>query len=946
MQRLLRFRPSLSKVNLPLLLLALVLPSCQPAMEQAAGITFKPDRLSNLVDWGIYRGDKQASQYADLAQINAANVHHLEPVWTYHTQDATNRSSMQCNPIIVDGLMYLSTFSLNAIALDAATGEEKWVFKSVEHNENKADLKGRNRGVTYWEGDAKARIFHFVHHRVYALDAKSGKLISTFGEGGYLDLRNHLDMDASLAAVEVTTPGVIFQDLLIVSSRVTEGYQSTPGHIRAFDAKTGAFKWIFHTIPQAGEFGYDTWEWVEGERYGGANAWGGLTVDEQRGWVFCATGSPAPDFYGGYRKGMNLFGNCVLALDATTGERQWHFQTVHHDLWDYDNPSAPILVTLKDHGKTQDVVVQLTKMGFTFVLDRDSGEPIFPVEELPVPPSTVAGEEAWPTQPFPVRPPPLSRLQITAADLSQVTPVSYASALHHFSKYQSGPIFTPPSLLGGITAPGHLGGVEWHGGSFDPTRNILYVNSNDGPTLNRLKQIYDLGEGENSLLQQGHLIYQGSCASCHGSGRQGIDPIYPALLNLESSRNQIRETIKNGRGIMPAFSQLSSKQLDALTEYLTSDSINQPTPTTSAADGAKRYTLEGYQMMHDPYGAPAISPPWGTLNAIDLKAGTIVWKVPLGEYPNLVAQGIRNTGSMNYGGCVGTAGGVVFVAATYDEKIRAFEKVTGKLLWEHPLPAGGYATPSIYQIDGKQYITIVAGGGGKNGTKSSDAVVTFALPDSENEKEMVESEPDTSQWIDLFDGKTLAGWVQMNGFHKYTVENKAIVGTTVAGSDNSFLCSLREFADFELEVEVMIDDVTNSGIQFRSQARPITIKEGNQWAAGRVYGPQAEIRRNLGKDSPTTGVLYGEALGTGWLSAKDKFENGHHYFFDEAWNLLRIRAVGPRMQTWVNGQAVEDLVNEEVYQTHPKGFIGLQIHGIKDQGPFVMKWRNIRVREL
>jgi quinoprotein glucose dehydrogenase len=302
---------------------------------------------------------------------------------------------------------------------------------------------------------------------------------------------------------------------------------------------------------------------------------------------------------------------------------------------------------------------------------------------------------------------------------------------------------------------------------------------------------------------------------------------------------------------------------------------------------------------------------------------------------------------MNFGGCVATAGGIIFSAATYDEKFRAFEKVNGKLLWETKLPAGGYATPSVFSIADKQFVTIVAGGGGKNGTKSGDAIITFALPDTaENEMVSSATEQDADQWVNLFNGVNLDGWVQLNGYHNYSVEDSAIVGRTVEGSDNSFLCSMKEFDDFEMEVEVMIDDVTNSGIQFRSRVRPVTVGEGNQFAAGRVYGPQAEIRRNLGEDSPTTGVLYGEALGTGWLSAKEKVENGHHYFMDHGWNLLRIVANGPRMQTWVNGHPVEDLTNTEVYKTHPSGFIGLQIHGINGEGPFVMKWKNIKIRPI
>ncbi len=892
-------------------------------------------------EWPVYRGDQKANQYADLAQIHAANVHLLEPAWEYHTGDP-NGPSMYSNPIIVKGLMYFTTPQLNAVALDAATGKEVWVFEASKYNENHEVFRGRSRGVTYWEGAEGQRIFHFVKNRVYALEAKTGKLIPTFGQGGYIDLREDLGIDTAQASIEVTTPGIVYKNFLIITSRVPEEYNSTPGHIRAYDTVTGAFQWIFHTIPQKGEFGYDTWEWVAGETYGGANPWGGFSLDEERGWVFFATGSPANDFYGGFRKGMNLFGNCVVALDATTGKRQWHFQTVHHDIWDYDNPPAPILVTLDSAGEPRDAVVQLTKMGLTFVLDRETGEPIFPVVEMPVPPSTIPGEEAWPTQPFPVKPPPLVRLSLNEADLTQVTPESHAAALAQFRKYETGFIYTPPSLQGTITTPSHQGGVEWGGASFDPALQVLYVNANEAPSINTLSKFYDTEQkAAETPLQRGALVYQKNCTSCHGLERQGNPPVFPSLTNLQKNEEEIREILQQGRGIMPAFTQLSDHEVEALLAFLQSD-----LDVLEGSDmiGAKvRYSVQ-IPFFVDPYGAPAISPPWGTFNAIDLNKGDILWKVPLGEYPELVAKGIRNTGAKNFGGPVATAGGVVFIAATPDEKIRAFSTHTGEVLWEHPLPAGGYATPSVYMIEGKQYVVIAAGGGGKNATKFGDSIIAFALPSTRGEGPARSA--NDSSWIELFDGATLNGWVHLNGSHRYTVEEGAIVGRTVAGSENSFLCTQQEFADFELELEVMVDSVTNSGIQIRSQVRPVTIGEGQQFGAGRVNGPQVEMQRNHRPGTPTTGLIYGEALGTGWLSSEEKIQNGHHFLHNEGWNTMRIVAKGSRIQTWVNGHPVEDLVLEEVYQTHAKGFIGLQMHGVEGAGPFMMKWRNIRIRPL
>lgn len=894
------------------------------------------DKYDNYTDWAIYRGDKRSNQYAELAQINATNVHKLKPVWEYHTGDP-NGPSMYSNPIIVEGLMYFTTPRLDAVALNAVTGEEVWKFVSSEHEPDGKIFRGRSRGVTYWEGAEGKRIFHFVNNRVYALDARSGALIPSFGKGGSIDLRHDLSVDATEASIEVTTPGIVYRNFLIVTSRVPEEYNSTPGDVRAYDAVTGEFKWIFHTVPQEGEFGHDTWQWVEGERYGGANPWGGFSVDEKRGWVFFATGSPANDFYGGFRKGTNLFGNCVVALDARTGKRIWHYQTVHHDIWDYDNPPAPILVTLGKGDSKKDAVVQLTKMGFTFVLDRETGEPLFPVEEIPVPPSRIPGEEAWPTQPFPLKPPPLVRLSLNEADLTQVTPESHAAALEEFHKYETGFIYTPPSLQGTITTPSHQGGVEWGGASFDPYSGVMFVNANEAPSINTLKMFYDIDKKDATPAEVGAIIYRKNCTSCHGLERQGNPPVYPALNPVKKSDDEIREILRQGKGIMPAFPQFSNAEINAIIAYLKSDERDI---RIDSAGSRVRYSV-GIPFFVDPYGAPAISPPWGTLNAVDLNSGSILWKVPLGEYPELVAKGIRNTGAKNFGGPVATAGGVIFIAATPDEKIRAFDKQSGQILWEYKLPAGGYATPSVYVIDNKQYVVIAAGGGGKNGTKYGDSIIAFALPDDEKQEEA-----SAGEWIDLFNGSNLEGWVHMNGAHRYTVEDGAIVGRTVPGSPNSFLCTRGEFADFELELDVMVDSVTNSGVQIRSKARPFTTGEGHDLRAGRVNGPQVELQRNHRQGTPTTGLIYGEALGTGWLSPEEKIKNGHHYLFNDGWNRVRIVAKGPRIQTWVNGHAVEDLVLEEVYQTHSRGFIGLQMHGMEDSRLYTMRWKNIRIREI
>ncbi len=709
--------------------------ACETADSERKKEVEQVSRLNNHQDWGIYRGHSTGIQYSELDQINTGNVQRLEKAWEYNHGNPIG-PGMYANAIIIDGVLYFTTPEVNAVALNAATGEEVWVFRPDDYRDDARPFRGRNRGLVFWE-DANGqnrRILNFVKDRVYAIDAITGSLITSFGENGWIDLRKNLPQDPELVDFESTTQGLVYKNLIVVGGRTPEGDPSTPGDIRAYDALTGEFKWIFHTIPQPGEFGYDTWEFEEGVSYGGTNPWGGLTLDEERGWVFLATGSAAPDFiYGGMRKGANLFANTVLALDATTGKRIWHYQTLHHDIWDYDAPPAPILATVTAAGKSRDIVVQLTKQGLTFVLDRETGEPVFPVVELPVPPSKVPGEEAWPTQPFPLRPPPLNRTTLRESDLSNITPETHAYVLEKFRQHETGPLYTPASRAGVITMPGHQGGAEWGGAAFDPATNVMFVNINEAPTIHSLTPLAaDIVTESASPIERGAALYNTTCTACHGVNKVGNPPLFPPLTDLSLSSDSIKAILAYGRGMMPIFDNIKGEQLDDLIAYLknndSEDDVLLAAPEDTVSSIAPRYA-NNTPFFVDQNGYPAISPPWGTLNAVDLDKGEILWKVPLGEYPELVAQGIRNTGSKSFGGPVVTAGNLVFIAATPDEKIRAFDKRSGIVLWEYQLPAGGYATPSVYMVNGKQYVVIAAGGGGKNGTKVGDSIIAFALPD-------------------------------------------------------------------------------------------------------------------------------------------------------------------------------------------------------------------------
>ncbi|MCP3927867.1 MAG: PQQ-binding-like beta-propeller repeat protein [Bacteroidetes bacterium] len=689
------------------------------------------EKEESYTNWAGYLGGPGTNQYSELTQIDTSNVSKLKVAWTYHSGDADslNRSQIQCNPLIVDGILYGTSPQLKLFALDAATGEELWVFDPFENNFQTFGM-GVNRGVCYWENEGDKRILYTAGPFIWAVNAETGISISDFGEDGKVDLHKGLDRDVDNLFIVSNTPGIIYKDLLIMGDRVSEDVGAAPGHIRAYNVITGKQEWIFHTIPHPGEFGHDTWPEDAWQQSGGANAWAGMSLDTARGWVFVPTGSASYDFYGSDRPGNNLFANTLLALDARTGERIWHYQMVHHDLWDRDLPCPPNLITVNHNGKEIEAVAQLTKSSYIFLFNRETGEPLFPIEEKPVPESTLEGEWTSATQPFPLKPPPFSRHKIDESDLTNLSPDANQYAKKVWDQSLKGGQFIPPSLEGTLLFPGFDGGGEWGGGAYDPETGLFYINASEMPWILQMVP-YEANKGKTAI-DQGENVYKTRCMICHGEDMEGSSIFGSPSLHDVAGRIDVDSaiiTIKNGRGVMPSFGQLGEAEIFYVTAFLYNDETIAENIQKKPASKHKwpyPYVLNGYNRFETPEGYPAIKPPWGTLNAINLNTGVISWKITLGEFPELTKKGIPPTGTELYGGPVVTKGGLIFVASTQDEKIRAFNKRNGELLWEADLPAAGYATPSVYGINGKQYI-VVAAGGGKLGSKSGDAYVAFSL---------------------------------------------------------------------------------------------------------------------------------------------------------------------------------------------------------------------------
>ena len=674
----------------------------------------------SVQDWPVAGGQSANDHYSSLSQINRKNVKNLVVAWKF---DSGEKGDMETNPVIIGRVLYAYTPSQKVIALDAATGKLLWKFDA------KIDGTEPNRGVAYWTDGKESRIFAAVMNYLYALDPATGKPMNGFGEAGRIDLRKDLRGDYKSQSIALTSPAVIYKDLIIVGGRNPETPPAPPGDIRAFDVHTGALRWRFHTVPHPGEQGYDTWPENAWRTAGAANNWAGMTLDVARGIVYVPTGSAVPDFYGAGRLGNDLFADSLLALDAATGKLIWHFQGVHHDLWDRDFPSAPSLLTLHRHGKSIDAIAQTTKQGWLFVFDRTNGHALFPIEERKYEPSVAPGEVSSPTQPFPLKPAPYnSRQRLTEDLLTNRTPEAHAWAVKQFRTFYSDGPFVPLRVgQQTVVFPGFDGGGEWGGAAVDPKTGVLYINANDiAATGSLVKNDPSAGLGWET--------YQSQCAVCHGQTRAGSPPDFPSLIDIDKrlSPAEITHTIHQGKGRMPSFPDIDGVPLQALLEYLrTGNDTRKIDASNSAAtpdSAATNYLFTGYNKFYDPQGYPATMPPWGTLSAINLNTGKYLWKIPLGEYPELTAQGMANTGTENYGGPVVTAGGLVFIGATiFDRKIRALDSQSGKLLWEAELPHAGLATPSTYMIDGRQYV-VIAAGGGKNETSSGGDYVAFALP--------------------------------------------------------------------------------------------------------------------------------------------------------------------------------------------------------------------------
>ncbi|MBW3628594.1 MAG: PQQ-binding-like beta-propeller repeat protein [Gemmatimonadetes bacterium] len=728
-----RFQSSFVRVRVTRALSAgmvglLVAGSCAPAPPAAMlPIEEKFNR------WATYEGDATGSSFSALDQINRSNVSQLQVAWTYPIGD---NSGYGFNPIVIDSIMYVLGRGSSIAAIHAGSGRELWLSELGEVTGGVT-----NRGIMYWESADRSerRILTSKGQYLHAIDAVTGDPVRSFGTNGRVNLREGLGRDARLVVSgQSPSPGRVFENLVILGSAPGESYASAPGHIRAYDVRSGRLVWRFNTIPHPGEYGYETWPSDAYLRVGGVNAWGGLSVDEARGIVYVPLGSPSYDFYGADRLGSNLFGNSLVALNARTGQRIWHFQTVHHDLWDMDLAATPTLMTVRHEGRMRDVVAVATKLGFLFVLDRVSGESLWPIDERPVPASDVPGEVAWPTQPHPRSPEPFSIQSFTPDDVNPyLPPAEQDSVRRRLAEILNlgETLFQPPSLRPTMQMPGNNGGANWGSTGGDPRDGSFFVVSKNVPTVLQLTPIRagEFGTG-TTQVDRGAFVYQQRCTSCHMPDRQGQPPMIPPLSGAAERipADQFHAVVKQGRGLMPAFPDLTDQEVNAIYAYLERPEMALA-PAAQPAEGASappsRYQT-GYGYYSVSGGMHARRPPFTTMTKYDLNTGRKVWQVPVGRVTSLVERGIAvNTGSSQFaGGPAITAGGLVFLIN--GDRLNAYDTDTGEELWAARLPTAGQGIPAVYRQGGRQYVVVAAGTGGPTRPDGSTprAYVAYALP--------------------------------------------------------------------------------------------------------------------------------------------------------------------------------------------------------------------------
>ena len=720
--------------------------------------------------WTDYNGGPDSSRYSTLKQITKANVSRLEVAWNYPYGET------MFNPIVVHGIAYAKGRNSSLVALDAATGKELWIHEGLQAI--------TRRGMNYWESkDGKDRRLIFsINDYLQEIDATTGKSITTFGAGGAVDMREGLGRDPkTIGRIQSNSPGKVFDNLIIMGSATGEAYFSPPGDLRAYDVVTGKLVWQFHTVPHPGEFGYETWPKDAWKYIGGTNTWGDITIDPVKGIAYFPTGSGTFDFYGGDRHGANLFANCLLALDVRTGKRLWHFQNVHHDIWDYDNTSAPQLTTIKKDGKTIDAVAMAGKTGFLYVFNRVTGEPIWPIEERPVPTKTeVPGEEVWPTQPFPTVVPPFARQKFTADDLNPyiISDDERAQFRERLGKARNEGLFTPIGFGEAVHMPGNNGGSNWGSTSSNPTDGTVYVLSYEIPAIMRLLTPEEAaaragrrGGGAGQAAMPGQAVFLQNCQVCHGADRGGT-PNGANLIGVAArlSGDEIRAAVSNGRGRMPALPHITPADLNDVVAYLmaadngrgagagaagggrgrgaaaptfpmgpvvqsgpsvvrTGRGVAQTEYPEGAEHPEEKYTMNGYGLYDN-----ITTPPYATLTAYDLNKGTIKWRVPTGDDPRLVSKGIKGTGTAGdykYG-VVSTASGLVFTAAG-DDKLHVYDADNGKELWSFEFGAESRGSPSMYEVNGRQYLLMTAsftGDAPKREPRPNlpQGLIAFALP--------------------------------------------------------------------------------------------------------------------------------------------------------------------------------------------------------------------------